>query len=57
MTGATGNIYCGLYEFLDMAFLLHFLRNGDLFGDIGSNIGSYTVLATGLRSTKACNRT
>lgn len=46
MTGATGNIYCGLHEFADMAFLLHFLRQGDLFVDVGANIGSYTVLAS-----------
>ena len=43
--GATGNIYLGLHEFPDMGFLLHFLRPGDMFFDIGSNIGSYTVLA------------
>lgn len=46
MTGATGNIYVGLAEFEDMAFLLHFLRPNDLFIDIGANIGSYTVLAS-----------
>ena len=46
MTGATGNIYCGLHEFVEMAFLLHLLRAGDLFLDIGANIGSYTVLAS-----------
>lgn len=45
MTGATGNLYCGLHEFNDMFFLLHFLRKDDLFIDIGANIGSYTVLA------------
>src|SRR5262245_26754049 len=45
MTGATGNIYCGLHEFADMAFLLHLLRTDDLFVDVGANIGSYTVLA------------
>jgi FkbM family methyltransferase len=45
MTGATGNIYFGLHELADMAFLLHLLREGDLFVDIGANIGSYTVLA------------
>jgi FkbM family methyltransferase len=45
-TGATGNIYLGLHEFPDMAFLLHALRKDDLFVDIGANIGSYTVLAS-----------
>jgi len=44
-TGITGNIYCGLHEFPDMAFLLHVLREEDLFVDIGANVGSYTVLA------------
>ena len=47
MTGATGNIYCGLHECHDMGFVLHFLREGDLFLDVGANIGSYTVLASG----------
>jgi FkbM family methyltransferase len=48
MTGATGNIYCGLHEPNDMGFLLHFLREKDLFMDVGANIGSYTVLASGV---------
>jgi FkbM family methyltransferase len=48
MTGATGNIYAGLHEFADMAFTLHFLRPGDLFLDIGANIGSFTLLASGI---------
>jgi FkbM family methyltransferase len=47
MTGATGNIYTGLHEFNDMGFLLHLLRKGDVFFDIGANIGSYTILASG----------
>lgn len=46
LTGATGNLYSGLHEFYDMGFLLHFLRKGDIFVDIGANIGSYTVLAS-----------
>jgi len=46
MTGATGNIYVGLQEFEEMAFLLHFLRPNDLFVDVGANVGSYTVLAS-----------
>jgi FkbM family methyltransferase len=45
MTGATGNVYVGLHEFEDMAFVLHFLRAGDLLVDVGANIGSYTILA------------
>lgn len=45
MTGATGNIYVGLHEFEEMAFVTHLLRKGDLFTDIGANIGSFTVLA------------
>lgn len=48
MTGATGNIYVGLHEFADMMLPLHFLRKGDLFLDIGANVGSYTVLASGI---------
>lgn len=47
MTGATGNLYNGLHEFEDMGFLLHLLRNDDLFVDVGANIGSYTILASG----------
>jgi FkbM family methyltransferase len=47
MRGATGNVYCGLHEFEDMGFVLHALRAGDLFVDVGANVGSYTVLAAG----------
>lgn len=46
MTGATGNIYCGLHEYADMRFVLDNLKPGDLFTDIGANVGSYTVLAS-----------
>jgi hypothetical protein len=48
MTGLTGNIYAGLHEFADMAFLLHFLRPSDVFADVGANVGSYTILASGV---------
>ena len=44
-TGATGNIYGGLHEVAEMAFVLHSLREGDLFVDVGANVGSYTILA------------
>jgi FkbM family methyltransferase len=46
MTGATGNLYYGLDEFYDMGFLLHLLRQDDVFVDVGANIGSYTILAS-----------
>ena len=45
MTGATGNFYCGLHEAADMAFVLHALRPGDVFYDVGANVGSYSLLA------------
>jgi FkbM family methyltransferase len=44
-TGLTGNVYCGLHEFPEMAYLLHVLEPLDVFVDIGANVGSYTVLA------------
>lgn len=43
--GLTGNLYVGLHEFHEMAFLLHFLRRGDHFFDVGANLGSYSILA------------
>jgi FkbM family methyltransferase len=52
VTGATGNVYVGLHEFADMMVPLHFLQEGDLFLDIGANVGSYTVLASGVCRAK-----
>jgi FkbM family methyltransferase len=52
MTGFTGNIYAGLHEAVDMLFLLHFLRPGDLMLDVGANVGSYTVLASGVTGAR-----
>lgn len=53
LTGVTGNIYTGLHEFNDMAFLLHVLTPDDLFFDIGANVGSYTLLASGVKGAKS----
>src|SRR5262245_60449217 len=47
-----GNIYADLHEFADMAFILHFLRPDDLSLDVGANIGSYTLLASGVCRAK-----
>lgn len=52
MTGATGNIYAGLHEFHDMSFALHFLCDEDVFVDAGANIGSYTILASGVAGAR-----
>ena len=52
MTGATMNIYCGLHEFEDMAFVLHFLKEGENFVDVGANVGVYTVLASSVIGAK-----
>lgn len=46
LTGVTGNIYNGLHEFNDKLFLLHLLRENDIFCDVGANVGVYTVLAS-----------
>lgn len=47
MTGATGNIYCGLHDFEEMSFILNALREGDCLVDIGANVGAYSILAAG----------
>jgi FkbM family methyltransferase len=46
MYGATQNVYCGLNDFEDMSFLVHYLRPDDVFVDVGANVGAYTVLAS-----------
>jgi FkbM family methyltransferase len=49
LTGITGNLYTGLHEFDEMGFLLHFLNENDIFFDVGANVGSYTLLAAGIK--------
>jgi FkbM family methyltransferase len=48
----TGNVYYGLAEYEDMLFVLRLLRPGDVFVDVGANIGSYTVLASGVAGAR-----
>jgi FkbM family methyltransferase len=45
MKGAAHFIWPSLVEFEEMSFVMHFLRPGDLFVDVGANIGAFTVLA------------
>lgn len=50
--GVVGNIYCGLDDFEEMSFLMHFLKENDLFVDIGANVGSYSMLAAGINQCR-----
>jgi len=49
---STGNLYTRLHEFAEMGFVLHALRSGDLFVDVGANIGAYSILAASLQGTR-----
>lgn len=53
MKGAAHFIAPRLFEFEDMAFVMHFLRQGELFADVGANVGAFTVLAAGVAGAKA----
>jgi FkbM family methyltransferase len=44
---ARAHICLGLAEFEDMGFVLHAVRPGDLFVDVGAYVGGYTLLASG----------
>ncbi len=44
---------CGLWDFAEQAFLLHLLRPGDTFIDVGSNVGGYTVLASAVAGARS----
>lgn len=50
--GLTGNYYFGLHEFADMAFAIRLLREGELFVDVGANLGSYSLLAAGVAGAR-----
>jgi FkbM family methyltransferase len=42
---AAAALYCGLYDYDEMNFLLRYLQEEDSFLDIGANVGIYTLLA------------
>ncbi|NJO59338.1 MAG: FkbM family methyltransferase [Richelia sp. RM2_1_2] len=42
---ASAALYCGLYDYDEMNFLLRYLRDSDSFLDIGANVEIYTLLA------------
>ncbi len=53
MSASILTMYMGLPAFEDMSFMLHLLNDEDLFGDVDANVGTYTVLASGVRGAKS----
>jgi FkbM family methyltransferase len=51
LSAATAQWYFRLSDYEEMKFILDFLRKDDLFVDVGANIGTFTLLASGI--TKA----
>ncbi len=50
---ATLTYTCCLWDFAEMVFLMHFLRPGDTFVDIGANVGGYTILASAVAGAQS----
>ena len=48
LSGVATNYFTYLADFEEMLFSLHFLKTDDVFYDIGSNFGTYTILASGV---------
>ena len=51
-TGVTGNIYVGVQDFEEISFALHILREGDIFIDIGANVGFYSVIMSKIKRAR-----
>jgi FkbM family methyltransferase len=52
MRGVAANYYFGLPELAEASLALHFLRPGELLGDIGANIGALSVAAAGVSKAR-----
>ena len=53
LSGVATNYYTYLADFEEMMFLLHSLSENDWFLDIGSNVGTWVVLASGVTECKS----
>ncbi|WP_348799494.1 FkbM family methyltransferase [Flavobacterium adhaerens] len=51
--GIVGNIYYGLYEFVESIFLIHLLEKDDVFLDVGANVGHYSLLMSGIKKCRS----
>jgi hypothetical protein len=52
-TGVTGNIYVGIQDFYEISFALHFLKENDVFADIGANVGFYSIIISNTKKIKS----
>ncbi|MFZ0828499.1 MAG: FkbM family methyltransferase [Verrucomicrobiia bacterium] len=52
MKGAAHYITPRLCEFEEMAFVMHFLRPGDMLADVGANVGAFTIMAAGVAGAR-----
>ncbi|MGM4891463.1 FkbM family methyltransferase [Tardiphaga sp. 839_C3_N1_4] len=52
MPGAAVNYYFGLPEVEEVSLALHFLREGDLLGDVGANIGALSIAASSVAKAR-----
>jgi len=50
--GIVSNIYIKLADYEDSMFLMHHLKEHDIFVDIGANVGHYTLLASGVSKAR-----
>lgn len=50
---STACYYFGMYDYSEMNFLSKYIREGDVFVDIGSNIGSNVQASVAKHSTKS----
>ncbi len=52
-SGIIGNYYFFIDDYEESIFLIHYLTNKDLFIDVGSNHGHYTMIASGICNSKS----
>ena len=52
-SGIIGNYYFFIDDYEESIFLIHYLTNKDLFIDVGSNHGHYTMISSGICNSKS----
>ena len=52
-SGIIGNYYFFIDDYEESIFLIHYLTNEDLFIDVGSNHGHYTMISSGICNSKS----